>query len=375
MPSLYDEAQISDAKLWSPFVERRFVDVASAVMEASPQILSQCLCSEGISRSLWKQMGLPDATAPPNNQTPYTENELMDLYAAISDRAKASLSPERGSICDTRLPDDSDRDVVDMQALNTFYGTVSPLSLRVRSRGRHASRNEAGPLATGSSSPRSPFSSRRSSLDKPAPMVESRKPSSHVLIRNGLSATDITPPSRFEITPLQVETPSPSDPSPLEAQPLTAGQPTLPNSQRIEEEAIMGSAKSEQFQVAAKSKRKMVAQSARSYTGSQNTTLPSGSRKHSSDESQETNESMQSKIQSSTNSGSTANQPSSVASADELMMVEQQYPATVWERATSQRDEYIPGHGDEADTHDMAIFNKRQCVAGTPKPPKASDVR
>ena len=337
MPSLYDAILTPNASLWSPFDEPRFVDVVSAVIEASPQILSQRLYSEGIRPDLWKQMGLPDATAPPDNQTPYTESELLDLFEAVSDRARALLSSERGSIFDARPLDRSAGDVFDMQTLNTFYGTGSPLSLRIRSRGRHAytdeSPNEARILATGHSSPLSTFSSRLSSLDKLAPNVESRKPSSHSLIMNRWSATDITPFSGLEITSLPAESSSPlPELSPLEAQSFTAGQSILSDAQRIEEEAIQGSAKSEQFQIAAQPRGKLVP-----------------SRKHSSDESQETDDSMSSHMKSSTNSCSAADRPSSVPSADESMTVEHQYSAAVWKEATSKRDENTRGHIDEAD--------------------------
>lgn len=378
MPSFYDTAQLSNGTLWSPFEEPRFVDVAFSVLEASPQTLTQRLCSEGISRSFWKQMGLPDATAPPNNQNPCTENELLDLFASISDRAKASSFPDRGSICDTRPPDYSDGDIIDMQALNAFYGPLSPLSLRVRSQGRHASRTEAGLLETASSSPLSIFSSRQSSLGRPATLVESRQPSSYGAIMNRRSTPDITQPSRLGTTPLQAEPLlHPLDESAFEARPFTAGQSTLPSSQTMQEEVIKGSADAEHYHVAVTSQSKTLGQSARSDTGSRITAPPScvmPTRKHSSDESQETNESMSSRMQSSTSSGLAVNWSFYAASEDESTG-ERQYPPTVWETATSQREQCSPGHGDEADSHDIAISNKHQYMADTPKPPKINNAK
>jgi hypothetical protein len=356
MPSLDNAGLTPSAALWSPFEEPRFVDVVSAVIEASPQTLSKRLCSDGISPSLWKQMGLPEATAPPDNQPPYTENELLELFAAVSGEAKASLSPEWGGIVDARPLDRSTGDV-DMQTFDTFYSTGSPLPLRIRSRERHASTNEspnqASLLRTGNSSPLSTFSSRLSSLDKFAPNVESRQPSSHSLIMNRWSATDITPFSGLEISSLQVEASSPSSElSPLEAQSFTAGQSTDSDTHRIEDEAIKGSAESEQFQIAATPMGKTFGQPAYSNIAEINIlpTVMVPTRKHSSDESQETNESMSSDIQSSLNSCSAANRQSSAPSADRSMMtVEQQHPAAVWKKPSSKRDEHTPGHGDEAD--------------------------
>jgi hypothetical protein len=363
MPSLYDTALTPNAKLWSPFDEPRFMDVVSAVVEASPQILSQRLCSEGISPELWKQIGLPDTTAPPDDRNPYTENELLDLFAAVSDRAKASPPPECESIFDFRPPDRTAGDVIDMRTFDMFYGTGSPLSLRKRSRERHASMNEspeeARILATGNSSPLSTFSGRLSSLDKLAPSMESRQPSSHSLIMNRWSATDITPFSGLEITSMQVEASS-SLPglSPPEAQSLTAGQSLHFDPQITTEDVTNGSAKFEQFQVAVKPHGKSSGRPAHSNTGSQANTpliVMAHVRKHSSDESQETSDSISSTIQSNTDSCSAAERSSSGPSA------------ASWRNPPSTPVKHTPGHIDEADPfHDIPMPTKYQYVKGSP---------
>ena len=161
-------------------------------------MLEQCLRSEGISSSLWKRLGLPDETAPNVDCKPYKEMELLDLFAAIADRAKASLSFRHSNLGVATPVDYEDDHTADLDAFSAFNSRVSPLSIHARSRGRHASRDRPGVVISASSSPVSIFSSRRSSQGRLATPLASRQVSSQRLGMDRQPSPDVTPPSRLE---------------------------------------------------------------------------------------------------------------------------------------------------------------------------------
>jgi hypothetical protein len=364
--------------MWSPFNESRFVYAAYFMLEGSPQTFTKRLQSEGVSRDFWKEMGLPDATAPPKGRDPYTESESFELVAAITDKAKASSSSHDKGLRQASPPDYSDGQIIDLQALKTFNGPVSPLSLRGYSQGRHASRNQDGLPQSGSTSPLSIFSSRRSSLGRPVPFVESRQPSSH-----GLAVHRRPTPDHYQFSGLEI-TPLPDEPqrellhdSALEPQSFTAHQSSFSIQSGAKAEAMDESADNEHYPISGSSqKRFILSQPTHPNTHFQPTASPSlvmPSRKHSSDESQETNETMSSAEPSSTTSSSALSQSYSPES-EGAFHVGRQLPPMASEMATFAHDQFSAGSAEEVDSHQAAMLDQRHYLADTPKVLKTKNV-
>lgn len=332
MHSFLDGAEDSKASVWSPFNEPRFADVAYSMLENSPQKMAERMLTEGISRNFWKDLGLADATAPPKDSDPYTENDSLDLFVAIADRAKPSSSSDRGNIGGGRPLDYNDGRIIDHEALETIDGPVSPLSLRLRSRGRPTSRNERGLLQSVNSSELSIFTSRRSSLGRPAQCVKSRQPSRHEPAINRRPAPEIGQLARLEITSQQVE-PWLHSPHELasEAPFLRAQQSMRTSSFGKKEEASEKSAETEHYPIGTNSQSiSVVVQPTHSKIQSLNPAVPSfvmPARKQSSDESEETNESMSSTMLSTTTSTSALNRSHS-ADSECGVSVKYEHPPT-----------------------------------------------
>lgn len=348
------------------------------MLEGSPQTFAKRLQSEGIGRDFWNEMGLPDATAPPKGRDPYTESESLELLAAVTDKARASSSSHDKGLRQACPPDYSDGQIIDLQALSTFNGPVSPLSLRSYSQGRHASRIQDGLPQSGSTSPLSIFSSRRSSLGRPTPFVESRQPSSHGLALHRRPNPDTYQFSGLEITPL------PDEPKrellhdlALERQAFTAHQPNFSVQSGAKAEAMDESAENEHYPISGSSqKRFMLSQPTHPNTHCQPTAPPSlvmPSRKQSSDESQETNETMSSAEPSSTTSSSALSDLHSPES-EGTFPVERQLQPMASEMATFAHDHFSAGSAEEVDSHQAAMLDQRHYLADTPKVLKTKNV-
>ncbi|ERF75785.1 hypothetical protein EPUS_01615 [Endocarpon pusillum Z07020] len=233
---------------------------------------------------------------------------------------------------------------------------VPPLSQRVHSRKQHVSQNEADLLESASTSPLSISLSRRSSLGKPGILVESQQPGSQGWATDMQQPPDITQCLRVGSIPLQTRSLSNfSIISATETQSASAQHPELPEAIRMIEEAMEDHATAEHYPELTDSQIKLFTQPAHPNTQSQIPTPSLGvpARKQSSDESQETDETTGSTALSSTVSGSAARRSSSVALKDGLHVEHQ--------RST-----------DEADFGDIAMFNKHQYIADTPRPLDAS---
>ena len=247
---------------------------------------------------------------------------------------------------------------------------VSPLSQRVHSRKQHASQNEAHLLESASTSPLSIFSSRRSSLGKPGILAESQQPGSQGWAVDRPPPPEITQSPRLGSIPLQTRSLSNcAIISATKTQSASAQHPELPRTRRIIEEAMEDHATAEHYPELTDSQIKLFTQPAHPNTHSQ---VPAPSlgvpaRKHSSDESREMDETTEPTAQSNTISGSAASRSSSIALKDGLH-IEHQCEPIVWQMAMPQSGQCPRDSIDEAGSGDIAMFNKHQYIADTPRP-------
>lgn len=196
-----DVTERPNNSIWSPFGEPGFVAVAYSMLQKTPEALAQRLRSEGIGRDLWKQLGLPKETAPPQVFEPYNEMEMLDLFAAIADIAKAPSAFPHSSLHVATPMGHGYEQICDLDNFTTFNGQRSPLSVRGQSQGENASRNGAVTVGSASSSPLSVFSSRRSSQGRLATPLPSRQVSSHDVFTNNQPTPDVIPLSRLDSIP------------------------------------------------------------------------------------------------------------------------------------------------------------------------------
>lgn len=198
---------------------------------------------------------------------------------------------------------------------------VPPLSQRVHSRKQHVSQHEARLLESASTSPLSIFSSRRSSLGKTGILVESQRPGSQGWATDRQQPPDSTQCLSAGSIPLQTRSLSNcSIISATETQSASAQHSELPKARRIIEEGLEDHATAEQYPELTDSQIKFFTHPAHPNTQSRVPTPSHGVpvRKQSSDESQETDETLESIAQSSTVSGSAASRLSSGALKDGL---------------------------------------------------------
>ncbi len=264
----------------------------------------------------------------------------------------------------------SNRQVIDLQALNTFNSAVSPLLPRAGNQGRNAPRNEASLPESPSSSPLSVFSSHRSSLGRPPLIVESRRSSGQELAMNRRPTSDIVQLARREITPSQVERGLHLlHESASEVQSATTNRANYTGSHGIKEEAIEGFAEGEHSLIGASSQRRPgLAQPAPSITDFQTTIVSSlimPERRHSSDESQGTNGTMSSTVNCKTTPGSTVHRSCS-ADSEGAFSDEYQCPPITWNMARSQQGQSLAGSACMVGCCDSGISNQHHWVVDTP---------
>ena len=292
---------------WSPFDEEGFASAAYSALENSPLKLARRLRSEGISREFWKRLSLPDTTAPPKQQAAYSEMDLLRLFAAIADRAQVpSLADPVGLPRGSPL-DYSNGPIIDVHALSTFHGPVSPLLLGHRSQCRHRSSDKADLFKNASCAPESNYSSRESSLERPFLLTDSRQSSTHVMALDGCSSPDDNHPSPLHSMPMPagLQTYSPSE-SASEMRLSITHQPNLLTSLAKSDGLIESSAQAEDCLKSPNSRSPQAAvEPAIAYAHTRTAGLQERSisaRKQSSEESRESNGSTSSVVDASTSS-------------------------------------------------------------------------
>jgi hypothetical protein len=310
MPSVQDANGFANSNTWSPFDEQDFASAAYPALERSPLKLARRLRSEGISRDFWKQLSLPDATAPPQQLDAYSEIDLLRLFAAIADRAEVPTPANPGCFPRGSPLDYSNGPIIDVQALSTFNGPVSPLLLADGSRDRHTSQNEAGLPENASPSAESIRSSRGSSPSTAFLLTDSRYSSTHVLAMNGSLSPDRIHHSRLQTIPLPAE-PRSYLPSESEMPLSIAHQPSILDLHIINDRGTEISAETDGCPEPTSSQNPQAyLEPADAHAPSQTTCLQKRSvsaRKQSSEESRESNETKSSMADGSTSSGSIVN--------------------------------------------------------------------
>lgn len=292
---------------WSPFDEHEFASAAYSALERSPLALARRLRLEGITPEFWNQLDLPDATAPPKQQSIYTQDDLLKLFAAIADRAQVSSYENPYSVPRGSPLDYSNGPIIDTQALSTFNGPVSPLSLGERSQGSHASPDDVD-VSKSVSSIGSVYSSRRSSLDRLFLLNESRHPSTRALAVDGHQNRD--QPSGLYAAPNQAAS-QPVSPHSTISQMRHASVHQIsvldPQTTTTEEESDFCTEADECPESPSSQCPPALMESADSYThprinASQKVSV--SARKQSSDESRDSNDTRSSMMSGSTSSGS-----------------------------------------------------------------------
>lgn len=353
--------EIRKASPWSPFDENEFASAAYSALERSPLALARRLRSEGITREFWKKLDLPDATAPSKHQNIYTDVDLLRLFAAIADRARITL-PENACGVPLGSPlDYSNGPIIDIQALSTFNGPVSPLSLGGRIRDRRTSRNEAG-VPESVSSIESIYSSRRSSLEGPFLLTKSRQRSTQALAVDEHQSPNDDQPSGLCATPIQAA-PQPNSlhSSTSEMRPLVAHSPGDLSSQTAKDERTEFSAEAGECPESQKSQSPpAVMESADSYTHPRITDSRKvlvSARKKSSDESRDSNETMSSMMSGSTSSGCIVEWSHAMKSKS-VLNISQQQPLATWNKVDLHREQAYEDTAYHEESYDVADTSK-----------------
>lgn len=327
---------MSNCNRWSPFTEPHFANVTYTLLESSPPKLVQHLRSEGMTRDFWRQLGLPDATAPPEDQNPSTEGELLEPFAAIADVLKASRSSDRRCLRDSGQMDYVNGRFIDLWGLSTLNHPNSPLPLCGRSGGQYGSLNASDLLDSASSSPLSVFSNHRSSLGRPALLVDSRQPSRQESAMNRRPNLGMDHWSNPDIRSLRVG-PQLDSPSHLAVYNRSFHQSILPSPYRMKEVSVENSTETAHFNPELQT------------TALSDSTAHA--RKQSSDGSHVTNDTT-SLRHSSTSSTSAVNRPYSADSEGDLS-VEHQHRSTGIKTVLSQHHQGPSAHACEADAQDL----------------------
>jgi hypothetical protein len=345
---------MSNCNRWSPFTEPHFANVTYALLESSPPKLAQHLRSEGMTRDFWRQLGLPDATAPPKDQNPSTEAELLELFAAIADELKASRSSDRRCLRDSGQMDYVNGRFIDLWGFSTLNHLNSPLPLCGRSGGQYGSLNASDLLDSASSSPLSVFSNRRSSLGRPALLVESRQPSRQESAMNRRPNLGMGHWSNPDIRSLQVG-PQLDSPSYLAFDNRSFHQSILPSSYRMKEVSVENSTKAKDYLGAYSFQSRSALTETAHFNPELQTTALSDSTAHarmqSSDGSHVTNDTT-SLRHSSISSTSAVNRPYSADSEGDLS-VKHQHLSTEIKMVLSQHHQGPSAHACEADAQDL----------------------